>query len=374
MPTMSSGALSASIVDNRDALSHVSRVLPRATSARSGCKLAVVISALDEAETIGKVIAEVPRRIPHVGDVEVIVVDDGSSDATSIMALAAGADHVERHRGNRGLAAAFRNGMNLALAAGADVVVHLDADGQHDPTLIPSLIAPIVRGEADVVLGVRPLAETRDVSRIRRHGNRIGSWILRRTLSMPISDATSGYRAFSREALMRLTVISDCTYTLETLIRAARLHLSVNEVTVPALSRTSGESRMTRSVLRYIGAAGGQAFRTILHTKPLSVFGRAALVMLLASFGLTLWFLIGYQSGGMHLPSLLAAVLALVLSLGLFICGLIADGVNTNQRLLEEVLYHLRRVEHDLTPATRRQVEALAELGDVSAGRGSSSW
>ena len=194
----------------------------------------MVISALDEAETIGEVVAGVPRRIPHVREVEVIVVDDGSSDATSIMAVAAGADHVERHRGNRGLAAAFRNGMDLALAAGADVVVHLDADGQHDPTLIPSLIAPIVRGEADVVVGVRPLAETTGVSAIRRRGNQIGSWILRRTLKMPISDATSGYRAFSREAFMRLTVISDCTYTLETLIRAARLHLAVSEVTVPA--------------------------------------------------------------------------------------------------------------------------------------------
>jgi len=366
--------LSASTVDNREVVSRVSRVLPRPTTVRSGCKLAVVISALDEAETIGAVIAEVPRRIPQVDEVEVIVVDDGSSDATSIMALAAGADQVERHRSNRGLAAAFRNGMNAALAAGADVVVHLDADGQHDPRLIPSLIAPIVRGEADVVLGVRPLAETMSASEIRRHGNRIGSWILRKTLSMPISDATSGYRAFSREALMRLTVISDCTYTLETLIRAARLHLSVREVTVPALSRTNGESRMTRSVVRYISAAGGQAFRTLLHTKPLSVFGRAALAMLMVSFGSTLWFLVGYQSGGMHLPSLLAALLAFVLSMGLFMCGLIADGVNTNQRLLEEVLFHLRRVEHDVPPAARRQVEALAELGEVSAGHGSSPW
>jgi hypothetical protein len=309
-----------------------------------------------------------------VTEVEVIVVDDGSSDATSIMALAAGADNVERHRSNRGLAAAFRNGMNAALAAGADIVVHLDADGQHDPRLIPSLVAPLVRGEADVVLGVRPLADATNGSAIRRHGNRIGSWILRRTLSMPISDATSGFRAFSREALMRLTVISDCTYTLETLIRAARLHLSVREVTVPALSRTSGDSRMTRSVVRYVSAAGGQAFRTLLHTNPLSVFGRAAVVMLAASFGLTLWFLVGYQSGGMHLPALLAAVLAFVFALGLFLCGLIADGVTTNQRLLEEVLFHLRRVEHDLSPSTRSQLEALVELGDVSAGPGSSSW
>jgi uncharacterized membrane protein YciS (DUF1049 family) len=249
--------------------------------------------------------------------------------------------------------------MDSALATGADVFVHLDADGQHDPRLIPSLIAPILRGEADVVVGVRPLAETKDVSAVRRRGNQIGSWILKRILKMPISDATSGYRAFSREALMRLTVVSDCTYTLETLIRAARMHLAVHEVTVPALSRMSGESRMTRSVARYVGQAGGQAFRTLLHGNPLAVFGRAALAMLMASIALTVWFLVGYQSGGLHLPSLLAALLTFGLSIGLFICGLIADGINTSHRLLEEALFHLRRVEHDLQPVQRGQVQPL---------------
>jgi len=374
MEATSCGTLSASTVDRHEGIAAVARVLPRRVSAPSGCKLAVVISAFDEAETIGAVVAGVPRRIPQVREVEVVVVDDGSRDATSIMARAAGADYVERHRSNRGLAASFRNGMNVALGTGADIVVHLDGDGQHDPKLIPSLIAPIVRGEADVVVGVRPFAETTSASAIRRRGNQIGSWILRRILKMPISDATSGYRAFSREALMRLTVISDCTYTLETLIRAARLHLAVGEVTIPALSRTNGESRMTRSVIRYIGHAGGQAFRTLLHTNPLSVFGRAALAMLFVSVALTLWFLVGYQSGGLHLPSLLAALLTFGLSIGLFLCGLIADGINTNQRLLEEMLFHLKRVEHDLPPAQPGHVQALTSVGISSTGHGSSSF
>jgi len=333
----------------------------------------VVISALDEAETIGAVVARVPRRIPQVREVQVIVVDDGSRDATTVTALSAGADHVERHRRNRGLAAAFRSGMSAALATGADVVVHLDGDGQHDPQRIPSLIAPIMRGEADVVVGVRPLAESKDLSAVRRRGNQIGSWIFKRILKMPISDATSGYRAFSREAVMRLTVISDCTYTLETLIRAARMHLAVREVAIPTLSRASGESRMTRSVVRYVGHAGGQAFRTLLHSNPLTVFGRAAMAMLVASLALTVWFLVGYQSGGMHLPSLLAALLAFSLSIGLFLCGLIADGINTNHRLLEETLFHLRRVEHDLPLAQREQLPPLYNLTAPSASRGSNT-
>ena len=158
---------------------------------------------------------------------------------------------------------------------------------------------------------------------------------------------------------MRLTVISDCTYTLETLIRAARLHLAVREVSVPALSRVSGESRMTRSVARYVGDAGGQAFRMLLHANPLSVFGRAALVMFALSIGLTTWFLVGYQSGGMHLPALLAALLTLALSIGLFLCGLIADGINTNHRLLEEVLFHLRRVEYEPSQTHRGPLNCM---------------
>jgi glycosyltransferase involved in cell wall biosynthesis len=313
---------------------------------RARCKLAVVISALDEAKTIGSVVASIPRRMPYVREVEVIVVDDGSCDGTAMAALAAGADRAERHRSNRGLVAAFRTGVNSALASGADVVVHLDGDGQHDPGFIPRLVAPIISGDADVVVGVRPLDEIRD-SEVRRRGNQFGSWVFRRVTKMPISDATSGYRAFSREALLRLNVISEYTHTLETLIRSSRMRLAVDEVVVPALPRADGESRMTRSVMRYVGHAGGQAFRTMLHTNPLSVFGRAALAMLALSAVLTGWFLLGYQSGGLHLPALLAAVLTLVLSVGLFVSGLIADGVSTSHRLLEEVLYHLKRVEHD---------------------------
>jgi glycosyltransferase involved in cell wall biosynthesis len=339
-------------------------VRPRQPAQQAGHKLAVVISALNEAKTISAVVASVPRRIPQVREVEVIVVDDGSSDGTAMVALAAGADHVERHRSNRGLVAAFRNGMNSALASGADVVVHLDGDGQHDPGYIPRLVAPILFGEADVVVGVRPLDQATEISQVRRRGNQIGSWLFSRVMKMPISDATSGYRAFSREALLRLNVISEYTHTLETLIRSARMRLAVSEVVVPPLPRGYGESRMTRSLIRYVGHAGGQAFRTMLHTNPLTVFGRAAIAMLALSAVLTGWFLLGYQSGGMHLPALLAAVLTFILAVGLFVSGLIADGISTSHRLLEEVLYHMKRVEHDhrvehYLPGDAREMEAL---------------
>jgi hypothetical protein len=259
--------------------------------------------------------------------------------------------------------------MNAALATGADVVVHLDADGQHDPLHIPRLVAPILAGGADVVVGVRPLTEATEISAVRRRGNRIGSWLFRRVVKLPISDATSGYRAFSREALLRLNVMSEYTYTLETLIQAARLRFAVAEVVVHARPRQTGESRMTRSVVRYIGHAGGQAFRTLVHSNPLSLFGRAAVAMLAVSALLTGWFLAGYQSGGMHLPALLAAVFAFVLAVGLFVSGLIADGVSTSHRLLEEVLYHLKRIEHGVPEAG--ELQAFDALRARSAGHDS---
>jgi glycosyltransferase involved in cell wall biosynthesis len=360
--------LSASTVDSRIAAADGSRA---AYLPRTRIQLAVVIPALDEAENIGAVIAGVPRSIPHVRDVKVIVVDDGSRDGTAFVARAAGADLVERHRRRRGLVAAFRTGIDAALAAGADLVVHLDGDGQHDPGHIPRVVAPILLGDADVVIGVRPLAETTTISPIRRRGNQIGSWVVRHLLGMPISDATSGYRAFSREALLRLSVISEYTYTLETLIRSARMRLAVTEVTVPALPRRSGESRMTRSVARYVGHTGGQAFRTMLHANPLTFFGRAALAMMVLSAALTGWFLFGYQSGGLHLPALLAAVMTFVLAVGLFVSGLIADGITTSHRLLEDVLYHTRRVEYDQRSVSAGLADLDARTLEVAAPAGS---
>lgn len=324
--------------------------------------LAVVLLALNEETTVGHVIAAVPRRLQGVRDVEVILVDDGSTDATVLRALAAGADRIVRHARNRGLVAAFSRGMNEALQAGADIVVHLDSDGQHDPEQIPRLIAPIVAGEADIVVGARLLADATDMTRAKRVGNRFGSWIFRRLLRLPVSDFTSGYRALSREALLRLNLVSDYTYTLESLIQAARMRLAVAEVAVPARKRSVGESRVAGSVTHYIARAGGQALRCLLHAKPLSAFGRAAALMMLVALGFTAWFMWGYQSGGLHLPALLAALVALVMSVGLFVSGLVADGIGSNRRLLEDLLYRMKTLE-------ARSVAVAGESAENELGR-----
>ena len=322
---------------------------PQATS--DSVRLAVVLPALDEAEAVGFVVAAIPRRIAGVAAVRVVVVDDGSSDATGHAAAAAGADAIVRHARNRGLAAAFNNGIREALAAGADLVVTMDADGQHDPAAIPRLVAPLLAGAADLVVAVRPLTDASQGSRSRRLGNRLGSAILRRSVPLAVSDFTSGYRAFTREALLQLNVVTDYTYTLETLIQAARKRLAVAQVVVPARKRVAGQSRMTRSLYGYISQSGVQAFRTMLHQNPLGVLGRAAMTFALGSVACGLWFFIRYGDGGMHLPALLTSLVCALASMALFITALIADGTNENRRLLEDALYRIKRMEAEQLPA-----------------------
>ena len=241
----------------------------------------------------------------------------------------------------------LRDGVREALRRGATVVVNLDADGQHDPTIIPHLISPILAGDADIVLGVRALAEAGQMSSARRYGNMAGSWVTRRALGIEITDATTGFRAFSREAVLQLNITSDFTYTLETLIEAARKRLCIAEVRVPALPRLVGDSRMTRSVTRYVSTAGGQAARGVLRNSIVSLLGRAALIWTIVAVALTCKFLWGYHmdGAGRHLPALLAAILFSTAGAAFFVARLIADGIETTRRLLEDALYSIRQLE-----------------------------
>ena len=314
--------------------------------------VAVVIPALNEAATIGAVIREIPRDIPGVRAVHVILVDDGSDDETQAEARAAGVDVIAAHMQRRGLVSAFKLGMSEALRVGADIVVNLDGDGQHDPHYVPALIEPILASQADIVVGVRPLSDSHHaISPVRRHGNRVGSWVASKTLGIQVSDATSGFRAFRRDALLHMNLVSENTYTLETLVHASRQRLRVAEVPVPARARLVGESRMTHSIRGYISRTASQAVRSLLHHHLARALVAAGLVSAVAATVFTLRFLVGYQTDGTgrHLPSLLAAILAAMLSMGLFTSALIADGIGASRRLLEDALYHLKRLEYDGT-------------------------
>src|SRR5581483_5474578 len=260
------------VVHQPNGTMHPARLIARE---RALPRVAVVVPALNEEATIGEVVASVPRRIEGVGVVDVIVVNDGSRDRTHQRAIAAGADAICVHARSRGLVEAFMAGVHEALGRGASIVVNLDGDGQHDAGAIPRLIRPILDGEADLVIGVRPLADAAaEMTTIRRRGNQVGSWVAGRALGFPITDATSGFRAFSREALLRMNILSDFTYTLETIIDASRQKLSVVEVPVRATPRRVGESRMTHSVTRYIRKAGMQAASGVLRRRLPALFAR----------------------------------------------------------------------------------------------------
>jgi glycosyltransferase involved in cell wall biosynthesis len=322
---------------------HAGAPLPTPTAVD---KLAVIIPALNEAATIAAVVAGVPRSIPGVREVEVILVDDGSTDGTQAAAIAAGVDAVAHHPTRRGLVAAFKDGAGEALRRGASIVVNIDGDGQHDPAEIPRLIAPILADRADIVLGVRDLA-TAEMTPVRRHGNILGSWVTRHALGLDVSDVTTGFRAFSRDALLRLNVTSEFTYTLETLVEASRKRLTVAEVPVEVRARISGESRMTHNVVAYIARTGIQALNALLRERLVRVFGLAAALCTVLGLGFVFDFLIGYHAdgAGRHLPALLAALLFAIVGAGLFVSRLIADGIETSRRLLEDTLYMVRRLE-----------------------------
>ena len=309
-------------------------------------KVAVIVPALNEAATIRSVVGGVPRAIPGVGEVEVILVDDGSTDGTQAEAIAAGVDAIAHHPRRRGLVSAFKDGVTEALRRGASIVVNLDGDGQHDPAQIPALIEPILANRADIVLGVRDLS-TAEMTAIRRHGNIVGTWVTRRALGLDVSDATTGFRAFSRDALLRLNVTSEFTYTLETLVEAARKRLTVAEVPVPVRARVAGTSRMTHNVVAYIARTGLQAMNALVRDRLVRLFGLSAVFCLTAGMGFAGAFLLGYQAdgAGRHLPALLAALLFVIVGVGLFVSRLIADGIETSRRLLEETLYMVRRID-----------------------------
>jgi Glycosyl transferase family 2 len=326
---------------------------------RPVAKLVVVIPALNESATIGQVVSSVPRVIAGVGRVDVIVVDDGSTDSTQVEAVAAGADAVLFHPRRRGLVPTFKQGVEHALRLGADIVVTLDGDGQHDPREIPNVIAPLVNGDADIALGVRRLTQATEIHRGRRYGNIAGSRLASMALGVPISDATSGYRAFTRESMLRLNVVSQYTYTLETLIEAARKHLSVAEVPIDVSPRVAGQSRMTHSIVRYIRRSGGQAASAILRHHLAAVLGRLAAAAFLVALVTTAWFLWSYHvdGAGRHLPLLLASVLSALACMGLAVSGLLAAGIDSSRRLTEDALYHIRCVELAWDGTERRRAE-----------------
>ncbi|WP_420453711.1 glycosyltransferase family 2 protein [Ilumatobacter sp.] len=310
-------------------------------------KLVIQIPCFNEEETLPMTVADLPRRVPGIDVVEWLVVDDGSTDRTVEVARELGVDHVVSHQRNRGLAAAFTTGLDAALRAGADVIVNTDADNQYDGRSIPDLVAPVVDGTADMVVGERPIEGIDDFSRSKKALQRIGSSVVRRFSATGVRDAASGFRAYSRDAAMRVQVFGRYSYTMETIIQAGWNSMTVVSVPVGVNPKTR-ESRLVRSVPQYVSRSGQSIVRSFALYKPFRFFFAVGLVPFVAGAALLLRWLVLYAVSDVYtsrLPSLLTGLGLVLVAVQIWSVGFLADLQAANRRVLEELRVRQRAVD-----------------------------
>lgn len=309
-------------------------------------KLIVQIPCYNEAETLPKVIADVPRSIEGIDRVEILVVDDGSTDRTREIALECGADHVIVNRRNKGLARSFRIGLDNALRLGADIIVNTDGDNQYPGNHIPELITPILNGEADIVIGDRQTAMVSDFDWKKKLLQRIGSAVVARLSDLEIPDAVSGFRALSREAALNTNVVSSFSYTIETLIQAGRKHYAVATIPIQTNEKTR-PSRLFRSIPHFVAKSISTMLRIYAMYQPLKAYSYfGAIAILIGSIPIVrflLYYLAG-EGGGKIQSLIVGAILITIGGLSLMI-GLIADLIGFNRQLMEMTLERVRAIE-----------------------------
>lgn len=311
-------------------------------------KLIIQIPCYNEAETLEVALNALPQYIDGVDEIEYLIIDDGCKDNTVEVAKNWGVHHVVSFTQNKGLAKGFMAGLDACLRNGADIIVNTDADNQYCAGDIPKLIRPILDKRADIVIGERPIDETEHFSWTKKKLQHFGSWVVRKASDTNIPDAPSGFRAFSRDAAMRVNVINDYTYTLETIVQAGRNRMAI--ISVPV--RTNPElrkSRLFHSVFGYIKKSMLTIIRALMMYKPLYCFTLVALVPLLIGFGVGVRFTIFYYKGmgNGHTQSLMLACTLIIIGFITFVIGMLADVIAANRKILEDVQYHLKRQMYD---------------------------
>lgn len=311
-------------------------------------KLIIQIPCFNEAESLPVTLAALPRDVVGCHSVEWLIIDDGSIDGTAEVARSLGVDHIVRLPVNRGLATAFMTGLETALAAGADIIVNTDADNQYDARDIPALVAPILRGEAELVIGERPINDTDHFSWVKKRLQNLGSWAVRFASGTRVADAPSGFRAMTRDVATRLNVFNSYTYTLETIIQAGRSNIRVASVPV----RTNADmrpSRLVKGIANYVTRSMTTIVRIFATYKPLMFFWLISSVFMLIGLGAGLRFLvlrlIGQGEG--HIQSVILAAACVTIGLLVFVLGFLADLLAVNRRLLERIEWRMRRLELD---------------------------
>ena len=311
-------------------------------------KLIVTIPALNEEADIADVIREIPRQIAGVGKVEVVVLDDGSTDSTVKVALEAGADRVISHKTQKGLASSFRDAVREALSRGADIIVNTDADNHYDQSRIPDLIQPILDSRADITIGSRNVSEL-PMRFTNKWGNIVGSTLVRTLAGLPAGiDVSTGFRAYTREAALGLHVISDHTYTHETLIAAMEGGLTIVDVPIPAREVTR-PSRLIKGTTSHIVRGLRVIIRSYAIYQPLRVFLTLATVLIIAGMIPMIRFFVFFinDGAGGHIQSLIAGSVLLLVGFQVLFLALLASSIAWNRKMIEEILYRQRKRDYD---------------------------
>jgi len=312
-------------------------------------KLIIQIPCLNEEATLPATLADLPREVDGIDDVEWLVIDDGSTDSTVEVARANGVNHIVRLTNNRGLAAGFQAGLDACLKLGADVIVNTDADNQYYGADIAKLVEPIVEGRADMVVGDRQTDTIEHFSPIKKRLQKLGSWVVRQASETDVPDTTSGFRAYNREAALQMAVVSRFTYTLETIIQAGKLLVAVEDVPVRTNPKTR-ESRLFPSTWSYVRRNSVSIFRIYAQYEPMRVFFTAAVILGVAALiPFTLFFINWIEGDGAgHVQSLIFGTVLFNAAVVMGALAVIGDLMHAQRIMSQRIFERVRRVELEL--------------------------
>ena len=309
-------------------------------------KLIIQIPCYNEAKSLSQTVADLPSHVPGIDCIETLVIDDGSTDGTAEAARSLGIDHVVQHRQNMGLARAFQTGLDAALRLGADIIVNTDADNQYPGRYIPELVAPVLAGKADIVIANRQIDNIEHFSPMKKLLQKLGSWTVRTVSGTDVPDAVSGFRAYTRDAALRLNILTNFSYTLDTIIQAGKQGLIIESIPV----ETNGPirpSRLQRSMGHFIKAQASTIVRLYAFYEPLRTFSYIALPFLLS--GLFLWGRFFYTqltgASNQFIQSVTIGTGLLLVGLFIFLFGVQADITSKHRQMTQETLYRLKKLE-----------------------------
>jgi len=309
-------------------------------------KLIIQIPCLNEEKTLAITLNELPKQINGIDEIETLIIDDGSTDNTIQVAKDNDVDHIVKFTNNKGLAEAFNAGIDACLKLGADIVVNTDGDNQYNANDIEKLIQPILKNEADIVVGDRQVNNIRHFSYTKKKLQVLGSWVVKHVSNTEVPDATSGFRALSREAALRMNVITKFSYTLETIIQAGKKNLAVAHIPVKTNVKLR-DSRLFKSIPSYLKRSVLTIFRIYTMYEPLKTFIRIGGVLFGVGFLISLTFLYYYftGSGEGHIQRLILAAVLMMIGFQAMMIGLVADLIGGIRRLIEDTLYRVKKLE-----------------------------